>query len=357
MQQDPSRTEKATDKRRNKAREDGSVPRSQELPKFTVLLTGLIVMRMLFGQFNREIRDVFMTFLGGHVAFTPTMDGVNALFWLVNKKLAILLLPLLITLAVIAYVTQRWQVGDLWSPKVFKFDFGKLFNPMGAIRKLMIDPHVFLQLGKQIAMAAIISMAPYIILKKRFNDFLPLFYQNTESLVAFMLGNGFTMIMYTIAPMLAIAILDVWYTRWDYEENLKMTKDEVKDEAKQAYGDLRVKQEQRKKMMEFVQRRMLQNVPKADVVITNPTHLACALRYDPKESPAPVLLAKGADRLAEKIKEIARENRIPIRENKPLAQALYKSVEIGQAIPEELYQAVAAILAQLDRFRRNARPS
>ena len=106
----------------------------------------------------------------------------------------------------------------------------------------------------------------------------------------------------------------------------------------------------------MMQRRMLKNVPKADVVITNPTHLACALGYDPLKSPAPVLLAKGADYLAEKIKEIARENRIPIRENRPLAQALYKSVEVGESIPEDLYQAVAAILAQLDKFKRGKRP-
>ena len=135
-----------------------------------------------------------------------------------------------------------------------------------------------------------------------------------------------------------------------------MSKDEIKDEVKQALGDPVIKNKQKQKMMEVMQRRMLQDVPKADVVITNPTHFACALRYDPKETPAPMLLAKGADHLAEKIKEIARENRIPIRENKPLAQALYKQVEIGQVIPEDLYQAVASILAQLDKFKRPGRP-
>jgi len=356
MPRDPSKTEKATDKRRKKAREDGSVPRSQELPKLTVLIAGLIMLKVMSSTISEEMRDTFLLFLGGRVTFTPTLDGVTTLFWLVNKKLAILLLPLLLVLAVVGYVTQRIQVGDLWAPKVFKLDFNRLFNPMGALRKLLIDPKVLLQLGKQIAMASIISLAIYIILKKRFNEFLPLFYQNIETLTAFMLNNAYALVFYTVAPMVVVVIIDIWYTRWDYEENLKMTKDEVKDEAKQSYGDMRVKQEQRKKMMEFIQRRMMQNVPKADVVITNPTHLACALRYDPKEAPPPILLAKGADRIAEKIKEIAREHRIPIRENKPLAQALYKTVEIGEAIPEELYQAVAVILAQLDKFKRTARP-
>jgi flagellar biosynthetic protein FlhB len=184
---------------------------------------------------------------------------------------------------------------------------------------------------------------------------MPLFYQTTHTFAIFLLSNGYDMVLYTLGPMCVIAVLDVWYARWDYEENMKMTKDEVKDEQKQSIGDPAVKAQQKRKMMEFMQRRMLKDVPKADVVITNPTHIACALRYDPRETPAPQLLAKGVDHLAEKIKEIARENHIPIRENKPLAQALYKSVEIGQTIPEDLYQAVASILAQLDKFKRNGR--
>jgi flagellar biosynthesis protein FlhB len=352
MARDPSKTEKATSKRRDKAREKGSVARSQELPKLTVLLAGLFTIRAMAGSLNEEMRDVFTLFLGQRIAFEATPNGVNALFWFLSGKLAIMLLPLLCIMAAIAYATQRWQVGDLWHPKIFEPDFSKLFNPMGAIQKLLINPKTLLQLGKQLAMAAIIAIAPYLILKNKFDDFLPLFYDTTESFAVFLLSNGYTMVLYTIGPMLFIAIFDVWYTRWDYEENLKMTKDEVKDETKQALGDPAIKQQQKRKMMEVMQRRMLQDVPKADVVITNPTHIACALRYNPKEAPAPLLLAKGADHVAEKIKEIAREHRIPIRENKPLAQALYKSVEIGQSIPEDLYQAVASILAQLDKFRR-----
>jgi flagellar biosynthetic protein FlhB len=355
MARDPSKTEKATDKRRKKARDEGSVARSQELPKLTVLIGGLFTIRIQIESLSEDLQSVFTMFLGHRLAFEPTPEGVNALLWLVSGKLAFMLLPLLLVMATIAYATQRWQVGSLWRPKIFEPDFSKLFNPMGALQKLLIDPRTLVQLGKQVAMAAIISFAPYIILKSKFTDFMPLFYQTPHVFAAFLLGNGFNMVLYTLGPMLVIAILDVWYTRWDYEENLKMSKDEIKDEQKQAIGDPAVKQRQKQKMMEFMQRRMLKDVPKADVVITNPTHLACALRYDPRETPAPVLLAKGADHLAEKIKEVARENRVPIRENKPLAQALYKSVEIGQTIPEDLYQAVASILAQLDKFKRAGR--
>uniref|UniRef100_I2Q1K1 Flagellar biosynthesis pathway, component FlhB n=1 Tax=Desulfovibrio sp. U5L TaxID=596152 RepID=I2Q1K1_9BACT len=356
MAKDPSKTEKATQKRRTKAREKGSVPRSQELPKLTVLLAGLFSLRVLIGDMGDSLREVFTTFLGQRLAFEATPDGVNALMWLLSQKLAVMLLPLLLVMAVVGYVTQRWQVGDVWYSKFFNPDFSNIFNPMAAIQKLLVNPKTLVQLGKQVAMAAAIGLAPYLILKNKFDEFFPLFYQTTENFAAFLLGNGFILVLYTLVPMVVIAVLDVWYTRWDYEENLMMTKDEIKDETKQALGDPAVKQQQKRKMMEVMQRRMLQDVPKADVIITNPTHFACALRYNPKESPAPLLLAKGADHLAEKIKEIAREHRIPIRENKPLAQALYKNVEIGQTIPEDLYQAVASILAQLDKFKRPGRP-
>ena len=166
-------------------------------------------------------------------------------------------------------------------------------------------------------------------------------------LAAYILSAAARMVAYALIPMLLIAVADLIYTRWDYEEQLKMTKEEVKDERKQAEGDPKVKQHQRQKMMAVMAKRMMQKVPEADVVITNPTHIAVALRYDALLAPAPVVLAKGVDFVAEKIKEIARENNVPIRENKPLAQALYKSVEIGDTIPEELFQAVAQILAQL----------
>ncbi len=159
------------------------------------------------------------------------------------------------------------------------------------------------------------------------------------------------MVAYTLMPMLVIAAADLWYTRFSYEENIKMTKQEVKDERKQAEGDPVVKAQQRKKMMEQMAKRMLQDVPKADVVITNPTHIAVALMYDALKAPAPVVLAKGADHLAERIKEVARENRVPIRENVPLARALYKATEVGDMIPPELYKATASILASIWRMK------
>ena len=200
----------------------------------------------------------------------------------------------------------------------------------------------------------LIMFIPGYIIYSQYLNFLPMYYATPEGVASFMLGMARQILFYTAIPLLAITIFDVWQTRYSYKENMKMTKSEVKDERRQAEGDPVIKNKQRRKMMQVVQQRMMQNVPKADVVVTNPTHLAVALRYNASEAPAPVVLAKGADLLAERIKEIARENHVPIRENVPLARALYKSVEVGDMIPEELYKAVATLLASIWKLRPTA---
>jgi flagellar biosynthetic protein FlhB len=194
------------------------------------------------------------------------------------------------------------------------------------------------------------------VLKNEWDNFAPLFYSPPAAIGAYMLELGFEMILYAMIPMLIIAAADLLFTRWKYIEDLKMSKDEVKDERRMAEGDEKVKGEQRQKMMDVMGRRMMQKVPEADVVVTNPTHYAVALQYNPMESPAPVVVAKGVDGVAQNIKEIAREHNVPIREDRELARALYSSVEIGDTIPEELYRAVATLLAQIAKVRNKHQP-
>ncbi|KUG28436.1 flagellar biosynthesis protein flhb [hydrocarbon metagenome] len=354
-QEDPSKTERATQKRVGKARKKGSVAKSQELPKIIVLFVGLMVLNFFLFRMDKEMREIFIWAFKTGFTTVITPSGVYEIMVMISKKLAVMLLPMMLCIAVAAYITQRIQVGKIWYSKLFDPDFSHLFNPMAGIKRIFISMETLFRLGKQLAQATAIAVAPYLVLKQEFTNFIPLFYQTPYGFITYLLGTAMTMVLYALVPMALIAIADVWYTRWSYAENLKMTKDEVKDERKQAEGDPKIKAKQRQKMMEVMQKRMLADVPKADVVITNPTHIACALRYDPMVSPAPLLVAKGLDHLAEKIKDIAREHRIPIRENKTLARALYKSVEVGQTIPLELYQAVATILAQLDKFRRKGR--
>lgn len=354
-QTDPSRTEKATPKRRDKARQEGNVAKSQEIPKVTILLGGLLALHFFIGGIGTELQNLYIWFLGPAFSTDLTPDNVYGLMVFTMGKMAMMLLPLFFILATIAFLSIRFQVGPLWTTKVFEPKFERVLNPLNGLKKLFISTTTLIRLAKSLLQALAVGLAPYLVLKSEIPNFLPLFYQDAHGITAYILKTGSTMVIYALVPMIIIAMADLAYTRWDYEQNLMMTKDEVKDERKQSEGDPAVKMAQRKKMFAVMQQRMLEKVPEADVVITNPTHFAVALRYNPLVAPAPLVLAKGADHMAEKIKEIAREHNIPIRENKPLAQALYKSVDIGETIPEEFYKTVASILAQLHKFRKSRR--
>ncbi|WP_461210619.1 flagellar biosynthesis protein FlhB [Desulfocurvus sp. DL9XJH121] len=352
-QADPSKTEQATDKRRKKARDDGNVPKGQELGKAMVLVAGLIALHIYVTVIGGELKTIFSWFLGTAPKMQLDPSRTYNLLLDMAMRMAFMILPVIMFVGLVGYLTQRLQVGPLWTLKVFEPKFDKFFNIIGGLKKFMLNPKMFINLGKSLMQAIAIGFAPYLVLKEEIDRVAPLFFTNAEGVAVYLLTTGAKMTIYALVPMLVIALADTWYTRWDYEEQLKMTKDEVKDERKQMEGDPKIKMAQRKKMLQSMAKRMMADVPKADVVVTNPTHIAVALRYDPFLAPAPMVLAKGADHLAEKIKEVARENGVPIRENKPLARALYKSVEVGESIPEELFQATASLLAQLDKFKRN----
>lgn len=352
MAKDPSKTEKATPKRREKTRNKGQVAKGEEIQKVTSLLAGVLAIKFLIGYLYDHLSNVYTWAFTDAFSITVNTNTAYMLFVMHTKNIAKLVLPIMFILAFIAFLTMRLQVGSLWTMKALKPKFKQMFNILAGLKKLMISPEAFIRLAKSVLQAAAVGFAPYLVLKQEYDNLLPLFYANTHGIATYILSVGYKMVMYALVPMTIIAIADLWYKFWKYEEDLKMTKDEVKDERKQAEGDPEIKAKQQEKVMEFMIKRMMQDVPKADVVITNPTHIAVALKYNAMEAPAPLVLAKGAGPIAEKIKAIAAEHKIPIKENKPLAQALYKQVEIGDMIPEELYQAVAAILANLDKFKK-----
>ena len=354
MAKDPSRTEKATPKRLNKTRGEGNVAKSPEIAKTITIAAGTAMLFMYIGVMYNHLGMIFRQFLGHGHEFDANPVAVYNLFVDVAQELAILLLPILFFIGLCVYIALRMQVGKLWTTKVFKFKWSR-FNPINGLKNMIASPQTFVRLLKSLIQAAIIGYVPYRILMAEFDNFLPLFNEDVFGIAVFMLTLSFKMISWTLVPMAIISALDFVYTKWKYNENLKMTKQEVKDEHKQADGDPVIKAKQRQKMMSLIAKRMLQQVPKADVVITNPTHIAVAIRYDATEAPAPIIVAMGADRIAQKIKDIARENNVPIRENVPLARALYKSAEVGDMIPEDLYKAVASILASIWRMKGKIR--
>ena len=349
-QSDPSKTEKATPKRRNKQREQGNVPKSQETTKAISLAAGLIGMYLWIGFMANEFKILYKHFFQHASEYTITEQSVMDMAFWISGLLAKMLLPFLFFIAVIVYLVIRIQVGKLWTTKVFKFKLTR-FNLLKGLKNIFASPQTLLRLLKSIVMTLIIGIVPYVVIRREFPGFLNMYYANAEGVASYMLLTGFWMVVHTLVPLFAVAAFDLWQSRYAYEEGIKMTKEEIKDERKQQEGDPVIKQQQRQKMMAFIAKRMLQDVKKADVVITNPTHYAVALYYNPAEASAPVVVAKGLNHLAEKIKAVARENNVPIRENKPLAQALYKAVDVGNAIPEELFKAVASILASIWRIK------
>ncbi|WP_297047813.1 flagellar biosynthesis protein FlhB [uncultured Desulfovibrio sp.] len=352
-QKDPSRTEPATPKRIRKQRQEGNVPKSAELGKAVSLTGGMLVLSVWIGPMSESIKNIFRRFLVHSWEFDPNPQNVYILTQELMLELCKIIMPILLFLAFVGFLAQRIQVGKLWTTKVFKFNWQR-FNILKGLKQMMFSPQTVLRTIKSLLFAIILCLIPGWIIWQEHENFLPMYYATTEGVAAYMLQMAFKLASYALLPILAIAAFDVWQTRFAYREGMKMTKDEVKDEQKQAEGDPVIKNKQRQKMMQVVMQRMLQNVPKADVVVTNPTHIAVALRYNADEFPAPVVLAKGADHLAEKIKAVAREHNVPIRENVPLARALYKAVEIGDMIPEELYKAVATLLASIWKLKPRA---
>ncbi len=346
MAKDPSKTEQATPKRLNKARRKGNVPKSQELGKAMSVLAGFLGLSFWISYMGKSLLDLFFYFINNSSTFEITDANVVALMFWIAEELAKILLPVLLFIAAVMIVVLRLQVGQLWSTEVFAFKWSK-FNMISGLKRMFASADTFMRLGKSLLQAFVIGLAPLLVIRSEILNVLGLYHEDATGITVYILTLASRMVKYALFPMFVIGLADFFYSRWSYNENLKMSKDEVKDERKQAEGDEKIKAKIRQRMMKMSMRRMMQDVPKADVVITNPTHIAVALSYDAEKAPAPVVVAMGADHVAEKIKELAREHRIPIREDVALARALYKQAEVGDVIPPELFQAVAIILAKL----------
>lgn len=346
MAKDPSKTEKPTAKRVKKARDEGNVAKSQELSKAISILAGLIGLSFWIGFMGDELMRLLRHFLSEGYKYELNDAVFAELRIAISISIAKMIMPVMLIIAVMAIITLRVQVGKLWTTSVFKPKWNK-FNPINGIKRIFFSTQTLIRLGKSILLALVIGYAPYLVVMGEMERFPTLYYLDAAEIAIYILTITYKMVLYALLPMFIISAADLWYTKWKYVEDLKMTKNEVKDERKQMEGDEEVKSKMKQKMMGMVIKRMMQQVPKADVVITNPTHYAIALKYNVSEAPAPVVVAKGVNKVAERIKEIAKENKVPIRENKPLARALYKQTEVGDMIPAELFQAVAIILAQI----------
>ena len=344
------RTEKATYKKRQKARNKGQVASSREVSSAMILLASLgffyFAGSWMFWNLSGFITRIFENI---HSLRFSTIDEANVFSLEIMGKLFSLLMPLLLPLAIVGFVANIMQIGFKLSTEAMAPKLSKM-NPISGMKRF-VSLKALVELTKSILKLLIIGSIAFLIVKSELETFPLLMQQEVGQIIVFIAWVALKVSFFVCLVLIILAILDFVYQRWQYEQDLKMTKQEVKDEQKETHGDPKVKSRIRSMQLEMARRRMMEAVPEADVVITNPIHLAIAIKFDAAEMIAPQVLAKGAGHVAQRIKEIAAEHQVPLVEDKPLAQALYKMVELGDYIPAELYRAVAEVLAYVYRLK------
>ena len=340
------KTEEATPKKLSDAREEGQAPRSQDLNTAAMLLV-LILGVKIFGGFiyDRvyETYSFYMNNISDYATNEFTLGRSMNLFTFGLREVMFTILPISLIGVLVAFVVSVRQVKWKITMKPLKPKFSKL-NPIKGFKKIFSVDKV-MELVKAVVKLSVLVIVVYSYVQDEWGLITNIYQLDIVPAVKLIIDTVLDIALRVAIVFLVIAFADWYYQKRKFKKDMRMTKQEVKNEYKNSEGNPEIKGAIRRKMQEASRRRMMQALPEADVVITNPTHLAVALKYDKDTAEAPVVIAKGADFVAERIKEIARENHIEIVENKPVARMLYHNVEIGDEIPPELYQMVAEILA------------
>lgn len=345
------KTEKATPKKREDSRKKGQVMKSQDVTSAIVLLSVFLFMFFAAGF----IRDRFFLFF--NQSFTNYMaidvldiDSALLIYADVLGSIAIIMLPIMVVSMMAAVAGNLLQFGLLLTAEPLKFDLKKI-DPIKGLKRIF-SVRAIVELFKSILKISFIGTVTFLVVYTNVDKVLALAFKSPWDVLT--TTAQLTALMGIIASfvLLFISILDYLYQKYDYEKNLKMSKQDLKDEHKNIEGDPIVKSRIKQQQREMAMRRMMQEIPDADVIITNPTHYAIAIKYKDGDMEAPLVVAKGVDFVAQKIKMIAKEHDIMTVENRPLARSLYDQVEIGEAIPEEFFKVVAEILAYVYRIQR-----
>ncbi len=346
--QNQDKTEKATPKKLQDARQKGQVAQSREIPSVMVLLSALMIFYFGGGWMFGKLSDIMISAFRQlfHPEFKiETAHGLLGEFF---SDIFVLLAPLMTAVAIAGILANVIQTGFLITSEPLVPKMNK-FNPISGIKRLF-SLRSLVEVVKAVLKVIIIGGMAYIMLRGEMDQIPALVQLGINDILAFMGKISLKLGFYTCLVLAVLAAVDFVFQQYQHARDMRMTKQEVKDEHKQREGDPQVRSRIRAIQRELAMQRMMAAVPEATVVITNPTHLAIALKFE-RSMQAPLLVAKGAGLIAERIKEIANQNDIPIIEQKPLARTLYKSVEIDQYIPAELYHAVAEILAYVYRLK------
>ena len=348
------KTEEATEKRKRDAVQEGNVAKSQDLGSVIILLAGFLMLRAYGVNMYSRCAD-FMRYCFGQILHSNfTLD--EALI-LLNQFIVITLIitiPFMLVIMLAAIFSNVIQIGFLFRFDPMTPNFDRM-NPVSNIQN-MFSWKMVAELVKSFLKIFVVAYVPYSTIKEEFPKFIGFIKANPLPSFGTLMDICYYMAIKIILIFLVLAIADWFFQKWRYDESLKMSKEDIKEEHKQQEGDPHVKQRIRELQRRASSRRQMEEVPKATVVVTNPTHIAVAIKYIPGETPAPIIVAMGTGLIAQKIKEIAKENNVPIVENKPLAREMFKKASVGDEIPQELWTAVAEILGQIfrERYRKAA---
>ena len=345
------KTEEPTAKKRADARKKGQVGRSQELNTAFVLLVGFFTLKLLWDSIYLSIAS-YTTYVFTNLNQSVDTENIIHIFIGIIVVLAKTAFPVMFAIMLIGLAINFFQVGLNFNTESIEFKLDKL-NPINGFGRIF-SKRSLVELAKSFFKILVIGFFLYRFIHEQILAMPQFMFFDLTTSLALVAEIIFQMAFIVIGVIMIMALMDYGYQKWQTTQDLKMTKQEVKDEMKQSEGDPQIKGKIRQKQRQMAMARMMKEVPKADVIVTNPTHYAIALSYQQAMS-APLVVAKGQDLVAQRIKEIAREARVPIIENKPLARAIYAAVQIGDVIPQELYQAVAEVLAYVYRLKHARR--
>lgn len=342
---DPDKTEKATPRRRQKAREEGQVSYSKDLAMAIVFLGVIVMLRLMIPMVYKGMEQMLTFFcalpnMGNYREYTALGEYIS----LTGQDLMWGLVIILLSGVAMAIVTGFAQTkGLVVFKKAFKFDLNKI-NPIEGFKRLFSLRSV-IELLKNLAKLALLGFIGYSFINGIWSILFLLPDYSIEQSLVFLADSLYQMALRIALALIVLGFVDFFYQRWEFERDIKMSKKEVKDERKDIEGNPEIKRKQRQMMSEMSQRHMMEEVPSATVVVTNPTHLSIAIKFELDKMNAPLVVAKGADNIAFRIREIAKEYHVPFYEDKLLARELYERVEIGEEIPNDMYRAVAEVLA------------
>lgn len=345
------KTEEATQQRREDFRKRGQVAQTRELSSVFLLFCGVLIIWLMSRFFFQQLLDIFNASFGESMVGAVRSGDFTTAIKVSATRFVLIIAPITLVFWIVSFASTLMQVGFLYNEEALQVRWERL-DPVKGFQK-MLSLRALMEGLKAILKVTVILGISYLMLRDQIHA-LP-------HMMSYSIGQTFEFLGVLMVRlfasvgffMLVLAGLDYLYQRWEMEQEMRMTKQEVKEEVKSREGDPLIRARIKRVQREVASRRMMEEVPKADVIVTNPTHIAVALKYD-ETMVAPKVIAKGAELIAAKIRELAREHNIPIVENVPLARAMFKTLKIGQAIPRELYTAVAEVLSYVYRLKKRA---